>query len=74
GVFAVKDIGGTAGLLEGNPGQLLTQAYGVLATYVYGAVMTFVILKALNMAIGLRATAEQEMEGLDLSQHGESVA
>jgi Amt family ammonium transporter len=74
GVFAVKAIGGTAGLLEGNGAQMLLQLYGVLITWVWTGVMSFVILKAIDMTIGLRVTPEQETEGLDLSQHGESVA
>ncbi|MEQ8707931.1 MAG: ammonium transporter [Rhodospirillales bacterium] len=72
GVFAVEAIGGTAGLLEGNPGQVWTQLYGVLATIGYCAVMTFIILKALDLTVGLRVTPEQERE-LDLALHGEVV-
>ncbi len=72
GVFAVEAIGGTAGLLEGNPGQVWTQLYGVLATIGYCAVMTFIILKALDLTVGLRVTPEQERE-LDLALHGEIV-
>ncbi len=74
GVFAVKAIGGTAGLLEGSPGQLLVQLEGVAITWVWTGVLSFVILKGIDMTIGLRVTAAEETEGLDLSQHGESVA
>ena len=73
GVFAVKAIGGTAGVLEGNIGQLLIQAKGVAVTVVYDAVVSFIILKLLDMTIGLRVTEEQEREGLDISLHGEQV-
>ena len=73
GVFAVKAIGGTAGVLEGNPGQFLIQLKGVAITIVYDAVVTFVILKIVDMIIGLRVTEEQEREGLDISLHGEQV-
>ena len=73
GVFAVKDIGGTAGLLEGNGGQVVTQLFGVGVTVVYGLVMTFIILKVIDMVIGLRVSEEQEREGLDVSLHGERV-
>jgi Amt family ammonium transporter len=73
GVFAVKAIGGTAGVLEGNPGQFLIQLKGVAITIVYDAVVTFVILKIVDMLIGLRVTEEQEREGLDISLHGEQV-
>ncbi|NNM83488.1 MAG: ammonium transporter [Burkholderiales bacterium] len=73
GVFAVKDIGGTAGVLEGNTAQLMTQALGVGTTLVYSGIVTFVILKVIDMVIGLRVTEEQEREGLDVTLHGERV-
>ena len=73
GVFAVKAIGGTAGMLEGNAAQLLIQAKGVAVTIVYDAVVTFVILKVIDMLLGLRVSEEQEREGLDISLHGEQV-
>jgi len=73
GVFAVKAIGGTSGWLEGNFDQVLIQGKGVLVTVVYDAVVTFVILKVIDMVIGLRVSEEQEREGLDVSLHGERV-
>ncbi len=74
GVFASKAIGGTPGLIEGAPGQVLIQLYGVLSTIVWDAVLTLVILKVLDWTIGLRVTAEEEEQGLDLVLHGESVS
>ena len=73
GVFAVEAIGGTAGLLEGNPGQVLTQLWGIGATIVYCAIATAIILKIVDLVIGLRVSEEAERDGLDLSLHGESV-
>jgi Amt family ammonium transporter len=73
GVFAVKAIGGTAGVLEGNTAQLLIQLKGVAVTVVYDAVVSFILLKIVDMLMGLRVTEEQEREGLDISQHGEQV-
>ena len=73
GVFAVEKIGGTAGLLEGNGGQVLTQLYGIVATIVWSAVASFILLKVIDLVIGLRVTADEETEGLDLSLHGESI-
>ncbi|MBU1978219.1 MAG: ammonium transporter, partial [Gammaproteobacteria bacterium] len=73
GVFAVKEIGGTAGMLEGNSGQVVTQLIGVGATVAYGLVMTFIILKVIDVAIGLRVSEEEEREGLDVALHGEHV-
>ncbi|MGC9205778.1 ammonium transporter [Acidithiobacillus sp.] len=73
GVFAVKAIGGTPGVLEGNTGQLLIQATGVGVTIVYDAIVSFIILKAIDWTLGLRVKEEQEREGLDITQHGEQV-
>jgi len=73
GVFASEAIGGTAGLIEGNPGQVLTQIYGILATIIWSGIATFVILKVVDLAIGLRVPAEVEIEGLDINLHGEVV-
>ncbi|CAA7627277.1 ammonium transporter [Magnetospirillum sp. SS-4] len=73
GVFAVESIGGVGGLLEGNGGQVMTQVYGVLITVVYTAVVSFILLKAIDMVMGLRVSADEEREGLDITQHGETV-
>ena len=73
GVFAVEAIGGTPGLLEGNPGQLLIQAYGVLTTLIWSGVMSFILLKAIDGTIGLRVSPEVERDSLDLQLHGETV-
>ena len=81
GIFAVKainpifkDAQGTAtavGLIDGHPSQVLNQLAGVAIAWVLAAVGTIVILLAVDWAIGLRVTEEQEVQGLDLSQHGE---
>jgi Amt family ammonium transporter len=72
-VFAVKAIGGTPGLLEGNPGQVLIQAYAVLATLIWSGLISFVLLKAIDGTIGLRVSAEVERDSLDLQLFGETV-
>lgn len=54
-------------------GQLWVQAEGVLATLIYSGVVTFILLKIVDVIIGLRVNEEQEREGLDISQHGERV-
>jgi Amt family ammonium transporter len=74
GVFASKAIGGTAGLLEGNPGQVLTQLWGIAATIIWCAVASFVLLKIIDMIVGLRVDEETERDGLDLSLHGETIS
>ena len=53
--------------------QLMIQGEGVIATLIYSGVVTFIILKLVDMVIGLRVSEEAEREGLDLSQHGERV-
>jgi Amt family ammonium transporter len=51
----------------------MTQALGGSVTLVYGFVMSFIILKVIDMVIGLRVTEEEEREGLDVVLHGERV-
>ena len=57
-------------MLEGNGAQVLVQLIGVLSTLVYGFVVSVLILKGVDLAIGLRVTEEQERQGLDVSLHG----
>ena len=71
GVFAVEAIGGTPGLIEGAPGQVVTQAYGIVATMIYCGVATFVILKVIQAIVGLRVDEATETIGLDIKLHGE---
>lgn len=81
GVFAVstvnpilKDAQGNAlasGLLEGNAHQLVNQAVGVAIAWGLAMVGTLAILKLVDATIGLRVREEEEVQGLDLSQHGE---
>ena len=73
GVFAVNAIGGTPGLLEGNPQQVLIQFYGIAATLVWSGAVTFVLLKLVSVFVPLRVSLQQELEGLDISQHGEAL-
>src|SRR5882724_5443768 len=73
GVFAIEQYGGTAGLLEGNPGQFLNQVYGVVIVFVYDAIVSLIILKIVDIFVGLRVSDEVEREGLDLALHGETV-
>jgi len=72
GLCAAASMGGV-GLAEGMSigGQLWIQAKGVLFTLIYSGIGSFIILKVLDIVIGLRVTEEQETEGLDVSQHDE---
>jgi Amt family ammonium transporter len=75
GLFASKAVndGGGNGLFFGNPGQLWTQIVAVLATYALAIVATWGILKVVDAVVGLRVTDEDEVAGLDLSQHSETA-
>ncbi|PYR89155.1 MAG: ammonia channel protein [Acidobacteria bacterium] len=74
GVLAQKALNGVAdGALFGNPSQLLVQALAVLATIVYSGALSFVLLKAIGLVTPLRAGANEESAGLDVTQHGEEA-
>ena len=75
GIFATVAVNGAAkdGLLAGNPGQLGIQAIAVGASILYSAVMTFVILKLIDVFVGLRVPESEEVLGLDASQHREAA-
>jgi len=73
GVFALKGIGGVSGLIEGNPGQVMTQIVGIGYTIAWCALATAGILYLIKFTIGLRVEPEYERDGLDLSLHGETV-
>jgi Amt family ammonium transporter len=75
GVFAVSAVGGMghSGLVDGNPGQVVTQLIGTVATIVWSGVISFVILKVVDATVGLRVSKEIEVEGLDINLHGEVV-
>ncbi|BAM86330.1 ammonium transport protein [Bradyrhizobium oligotrophicum S58] len=73
GVFATAAIGGTSGLIEGNPKQLVAQLYGVAVTLVWSGGVTWGLLKLVSAFVPLRVSREHELEGLDISQHGEAL-
>jgi Amt family ammonium transporter len=73
GVFAIAEYGGTPGLIEGNAGQVVNQLIGVGIVLVYDFVASLIILKVVDLVVGLRVDVEVEREGLDLTLHGETV-
>jgi Amt family ammonium transporter len=74
GLFAEKVWNGVAdGALFGNPHQLVIQSAAVLAVAVYSGVVSFVLLKVISLVTPLRATAQDEASGLDVSLHGEEA-
>jgi Amt family ammonium transporter len=73
GVFAINEYGGTSGLIEGNAGQVLNQIEGVLIVIVYDVIVSLILLKIIDVVVGLRVDAEIEQDGLDLALHGETV-
>jgi Amt family ammonium transporter len=80
GVFAVGALSattdnpaGVSGLLEGNAAQLQVQAIGVAITVVWCAVATYIVLKVVDVLIGLRVSPDAERMGVDITQHGEAL-
>jgi Amt family ammonium transporter len=81
--FGVHCIGGIVGALltgalaskeiSGMDGSVLTQLWGVGTTLIYGFIMSLIILKLIDVTIGLRVTADEERQGLDIALHGESI-
>jgi Amt family ammonium transporter len=73
GVFAVAAIGGVKGAIEGNIAQVGTQLVAVAATWAFAGISTFVIIKAIDIVLGLRVAPSDEEMGLDLALHGEAA-
>ena len=75
GLFASKLVndGGSDGLFFGNASLLGTQTIAVGATILFAGVMTFILLKVVNAVLGLRVNEEEEIIGLDNTQHKESA-
>ena len=65
--------GGVSGLFEGNPHLLWAQIFGVAVTALWSGALTFVILKVISIFVPLRVGHEDEVMGLDVSQHGEAL-
>lgn len=73
GVFASEAIGGARGLLEGNPQQVWIQAHGIGMIMIWSGCLSLLILKLIDITIGLRVHPQVEIEGLDINLHGEFV-
>ena len=75
GAFAKNSINslGKGWLTDGNGGQMLIQFYDVAAVFLYCGIVTFIILKVIDIVVGLRVSPEVEVEGLDINLHGETV-
>jgi Amt family ammonium transporter len=75
GLFATKAVNaaGADGLFYGNPAQFLVQLKAVLVTMVWSGVVTWVVLKLVDVTVGLRASERDERIGLDLTDHRESA-
>ena len=76
GVFSFGPLSATDANPEGSPGgghQVELQAIGVVATLIYSGVASFIVLKIVDLIIGLRVSSEAERSGLDITLHGEQV-
>jgi len=75
GVLAVAVVGGEgkSGLIDGNAHQIVTQLYGIGVTAGYDAIASLILLKLIDLVIGLRVDVDTEREGLDLAIHGEVI-
>jgi Amt family ammonium transporter len=73
GVFAVAAVGGVSGAIEGNVGQVGIQLVAVAATWVFAGVATAIIIKVIDIILGLRVKPADEEMGLDLALHGEAA-
>ena len=75
GIFASKAVNpaGANGLLFGNPGQLWVQILAVVATAAFSFIVTFVLATLIDLLVGLRVSENEELVGLDISQHAESI-
>jgi Amt family ammonium transporter len=76
GVFSYGPLSATTASPDGSPGgvhQLIIQAEAVACTLVYSGVMTLILLKIVDVIVGLRVSSEQEVEGLDIVLHGEQI-
>jgi Amt family ammonium transporter len=75
GVLAVAAVGGDgkSGLIDGNAHQVLVQLYGVGVVVAYDAIVSLILLKLIDLVLGLRVDTDTEREGLDLAIHGEVV-
>ena len=71
GVFAVSAVGGVSGAIEGNFGQVGIQLVAVAATYAFAGGATFLIVKLVDLILGIRVPTRDEEMGLDLAVHGE---
>ena len=75
GVLAVAWVGGEgkSGLIDGNPHQVIVQLYAIAVVVVYDVIVSLILLKLVDLTIGLRVDSEVEREGLELAIHGEAI-
>ena len=75
GIFASTAVnpGGADGLFAGNPGQLFIQLKGALIVSVYAFIVSWIIFKVIHATIGMRLTDENEISGLDSTEHSETA-
>ena len=74
GIFATAAVGGASGLVDGNAMQLVKQVVGIAAVGAFGFGGTWILGKVVDITMGLRVKDDEEVVGLDISQHGERIA
>ena len=74
GIFAVPSVGGVAGLIAGNPNQVVIQLISIVATLAYSFIISFILAKVLDKGLGgIRVENHEEIGGLDANLHKESA-
>jgi Amt family ammonium transporter len=73
GLFATSSIGGTPGLIEGNPYLLVIQLHGIAVTLARSGGVTYALPKLVSAFVPIRVSVPRQMEGLDISQQGEAL-
>ena len=73
GAFAALAVCGISGLFEGNLHQFTVNCFAAFVALVFSFVVTYIIAQIVDRTMGLRATADEEYVGMDISQHGERV-
>ena len=73
GILAREAIGGSPGWIEGSLDQFINNTLGAVLTWILAGAATLVLLKVIDLIMGIRVSESDETEGLDITQHGEEA-